>query len=229
MTKKMNIAIDGPAGAGKSTVAKMVGEKLAYLYIDTGAMYRALTYVALEKGIDIEDGASLRTLLDSIVISLKATAKGLEVYVNERNVTEEVRFGSVTKAVSTVAKHPEVRIEMLNQQRTLAKAGGTVMDGRDIGTEVLPDAEVKVFLTATVEERAKRRYDEIIAKGQQANLQQLMQEIATRDELDMSRSVAPLKKAKDAIEIDSTHLSIDEVAERIFQLVQMKEKENGDL
>lgn len=229
MTKKMNIAIDGPAGAGKSTVAKLVGEKLHYLYIDTGAMYRALTFIALEKDIDIEDGQSLRTLLDKIVISLKADDKGLEVYVGDNNVTEDIRSESVTKAVSTVAKHPEVRIEMLNQQRALAKAGGTVMDGRDIGTEVLPEAEVKIFLTASVEERAKRRYEEIIAKGQPANLQQLMREIAERDEKDMSRSVAPLKKAEDAIEIDSTHLSIHEVAEQIFQLVREKENGNGSL
>lgn len=229
MTKKMNIAIDGPAGAGKSTVAKLVGEKLGYLYIDTGAMYRALTYIALVENIDIENGQSLRTLLDSIVISLKATDHGLEVFVNETNVTEDIRSEAVTKAVSTVAKHSEVRIEMLNQQRALAKAGGTVMDGRDIGTEVLPDAQVKVFLTATVEKRAERRYNEIIAKGQSANLNQLMQEIADRDEKDMNRSIAPLKKATDAIEIDSTHLSIQEVAEQIFQFVRKKENENGSL
>lgn len=225
----MNIAIDGPAGAGKSTVAKMVGEKLGYLYIDTGAMYRALTYVALKKSVNIEDGQSLRALLDTINISLKATENGLEVSVDDHNISEEVRSESVTKAVSTVAKHPEVRVEMLNQQRALAKLGGTVMDGRDIGTEVLPDAEVKVFLTATVEERAKRRYDEMIAKGQSANLQQLMREIAERDEKDMNRSIAPLMKADDAIEIDSTQLTISEVAEQIFHLVRKKENKNGSL
>lgn len=229
MSKKINIAIDGPAGAGKSTLAKLVSEKLGYLYIDTGAMYRALAYIALQKGVDIEDGLQLKQLLDENEILLKATDKGVEVFVNEEIVTEEIRSEKVTRAVSTIAQHREVRLEMLKKQQLLAKAGGTVMDGRDIGTEVLPDAEVKIFLTASVDERAKRRYEELLAKGLNVDFQQLKNEIALRDEKDSTREFAPLKKASDAIEIDSTQLSIVQVSEKIMEIVRSKENGNGDI
>ncbi|MEB1806865.1 MAG: (d)CMP kinase [Bacillaceae bacterium] len=220
MKRKSNIAIDGPAGAGKSTVAKMVAEKLSYLYIDTGAMYRALTYCALKHSIDPKDGRQLRELLDTISIILKPTSSGTLVYVNETEVTEEIRSSEVTNTVSIVASHENVRLEMVKQQQKMAENGGTVMDGRDIGTHVLPQAEVKVFLTASVEERAKRRHEENIQKGFSSDLEQLKEEIARRDDLDSNREFAPLQQASDAVVIDSTHMSIPEVVENILHLVE---------
>ncbi|MDE5411947.1 (d)CMP kinase [Alkalihalobacterium chitinilyticum] len=220
MKRKSNIAIDGPAGAGKSTVAKMVAEELSYLYIDTGAMYRALTYCALKRSIDPKDGRQLRELLDKISIILKPTSSGTLVYVNETEVTEEIRSSEVTNTVSIIASHEDVRLEMVKQQQKMAENGGTVMDGRDIGTHVLPQAEVKVFLTASVEERAKRRHEENIQKGFSSDLEQLKEEIARRDDLDSNREFAPLQQAFDAVVIDSTHMSIPEVVENILHLVE---------
>ncbi|WP_216829270.1 (d)CMP kinase [Alkalihalobacterium elongatum] len=220
MKRKTNIAIDGPAGAGKSTVAKMVAEQLSYLYIDTGAMYRALTYSALKSSIDPKDGRKLWELLDKISIRLKPTSSGTLVYVNDEEVTEEIRSSEVTNTVSIVASHEEVRIEMVKQQQKMAESGGTVMDGRDIGTHVLPHADVKVFLTASVEERAKRRHEENIQKGFPSDLDKLKEEIARRDELDSNREFAPLQQASDAVVIDSTHMSIPDVVENILHLVE---------
>ncbi|OLO42586.1 cytidylate kinase [Alkalihalophilus pseudofirmus] len=220
MSRKTNIAIDGPAGAGKSTVAKMVAEQLTYLYIDTGAMYRALTYIALKHSIDPKNGKKLRELLDRVSIVLKPTTSGTSVFVNEDEVTEEIRSSEVTNTVSIVAGHEEVRKEMVKQQQTLAENGGTVMDGRDIGTFVLPKAEVKVFLTASVEERAKRRHEENIQKGYPSDYEKLKEEIARRDELDSNRKFAPLQKAADAVVIDSTHMTIPEVVDNILHLVE---------
>ncbi|WP_209122572.1 (d)CMP kinase [Alkalihalobacillus sp. BA299] len=220
MSRKRNIAIDGPAGAGKSTVAKMVAEQLAYLYIDTGAMYRALTYTALERSVDPADGEKLRELLDQISIVLKPTSAGTLVYVNDVDVTEEIRSSGVTNTVSIVAGHEEVRLEMVKQQQKMAGNGGTVMDGRDIGTFVLPQAELKVFLTASVEERAKRRHEENIQKGFPSDFEKLKKEIARRDELDSNREFAPLQKAADAVVIDSTHMTIPEVVDNILHLVE---------
>lgn len=217
--KRINIAIDGPAGAGKSTVAKRVADHLSFLYIDTGAMYRALTYFALKQGIDPEDEALLSHLLDSIHIQLKVSEEGTYVFVNDENVTEAIRSTEVTNLVSAVAKHRAIRMSMLNMQREMAKEGGAVLDGRDIGTHVLPNAEVKVFLTASVDERAKRRHEQNIEKGLPSDLATLKQEIATRDELDSSREVAPLQKAEDAIEVNTTTLTIDEVVAHILELV----------
>lgn len=216
----MNIAIDGPAGAGKSTVAKLVAERLSYLYIDTGAMYRALTYAALEKNVNLEDEDALDQLLEGIDIDLKHTKNGVLVYVNKGDVTELIRTDDVNKHVSLVASHPSVRIEMVERQRTLAKGTDAVLDGRDIGTYVLPDAELKVFLTASVEERARRRHEEQVKKGLPSNLEELKKDIARRDELDSTREFAPLKKANDAVEIDSTSMSIEEVAASIINLAK---------
>ena len=216
MKEKINIAIDGPAGAGKSTIAKLVADKLDYTYIDTGAMYRALTFYAIEKKIDLENGAQLGNIMDDISITLSSA----KVFVNDEEVTDYIRTDAVTNNVSIVASHKAVRAKMLAMQQQLAKTGGAVMDGRDIGTHVLPNAEVKIFLTATPDERARRRHTENLAKGYDSNFEVLKEEIIRRDEMDMNRVEAPLKKAEDAIEIDSTSLSIEDVVEQIFVIVQ---------
>jgi CMP/dCMP kinase len=216
--EKLRIAIDGPAAAGKSTVAKIVAEKLTYLYIDTGAMYRSLTYKALKQNINLNDEQKLLNLLLRTEIKLEQNATGQTVIVDGEDVTSEVRQSDVTNSVSIVAKHSLVREEMVKRQQELASAGGVVMDGRDIGTHVIPDAEIKVFLLASVDERAKRRHEENVSKGFPSDLEQLKQEIATRDKLDSEREVAPLKKAKDAIEIDTTSLTIPQVVDEIMKL-----------
>jgi CMP/dCMP kinase len=220
--KKLRIAIDGPAAAGKSTVAKIVAGKLSYLYIDTGAMYRSLTYKALKLNIDLHDENGLKDLLAQTIITLEPTEDGQIVYVDGEDVTDEIRQASVTNSVSHVAVHSQVREEMVNRQQQLAKQGAVVMDGRDIGTHVIPDAEIKVFLLASVDERAQRRHEENISKGYPSDLEQLKLEIARRDKIDSEREVAPLKKAEDAIEIDTTSLTIPEVVDQIMLLVERK-------
>ncbi|TWI58836.1 (d)CMP kinase [Halalkalibacter nanhaiisediminis] len=220
MNNKMQIAIDGPAGAGKSTVAKLVAEKLSFLYIDTGAMYRALTYAALQRKVNLQDGNLLKELLDTIVIRLAHTQNGFQVFLNDEDVTEQIRSADVTSNVSLVSSHEPVRLEMVERQRQLAENGRTVLDGRDIGTYVLPDAEVKIFLTASVDERAKRRHEELLAKGIASDFDQLKKDIAHRDQLDSTRAFAPLKKASDAVEIDSTTLSIQDVVLAIIDIVK---------
>lgn len=216
MTKKISIAIDGPAAAGKSTVAKIVAEKLSYIYIDTGAMYRALTFKALEQNIDLQDEAVLLNTLTNTIIELLPGDKGQLVFLDGKDVTTAIRTSNVTNSVSIVAKHPLVRKEMVSRQQRFAENGGVVMDGRDIGTHVLPHAEVKIFLLASVEERALRRHTENIAKGFPSDLEKLKEEIAFRDKLDTEREAAPLKKADDAVEIDTTSLSILQVVDKIL-------------
>ncbi|MDQ0271099.1 (d)CMP kinase [Cytobacillus purgationiresistens] len=216
--KNISIAIDGPAAAGKSTVAKIIAEKLSYIYIDTGAMYRALTYKAKLQQIDPENELDLIGLLKNTTIELLPGDEGQLIYLDGQNVTTEIRTSEVTNSVSTVSKHKLVREEMVERQQRFGKKGGVVMDGRDIGTHVLPEAEVKVFLLASVEERAARRHAENIKKGFPSELEQLMAEIANRDKLDSEREVAPLKKAADAMEIDTTSLSIDQVVEKIMEI-----------
>ncbi|WML59915.1 (d)CMP kinase [Neobacillus sp. PS2-9] len=219
MEKKLSIAIDGPAAAGKSTVAKIVAEKLSYIYIDTGAMYRSLTYKAIVNHVNLEDEASLLDTLLSTTIDLQPSEKGQIVYLDNKDVTDEIRSAEVTNSVSYVAKHEQVRKEMVRRQQAFAVGGGVVMDGRDIGTHVLPNAEVKVFLLASVEERAVRRHNENMQKGYPSDLEQLKVEIARRDKIDSEREVAPLKKADDAIEMDTTSLTIPDVVEKIMALV----------
>lgn len=216
---KINVAIDGPAAAGKSTVAKRIADQCSYVYIDTGAMYRALTYQAFQVNVDVEDERKLISVLKDMELDLKPSDQGQLVFINEQNVTEALRSQEVTNHVSIVAKHGEVRQEMVKRQKELAEQGGVVMDGRDIGTHVLPKAEVKVFLLASVEERAKRRHEENLQKGFESELEKLIEEIAARDKMDMEREVAPLKKADDAVEIDTTSLTIDEVVEKIVNLI----------
>ncbi|MCR8846962.1 (d)CMP kinase [Rossellomorea sp. SC111] len=220
--KKLRIAIDGPAAAGKSTVAKIVAGKLSYLYIDTGAMYRSLTYKALSNNVDLHDENELNQLLAETTIELEPSEDGQLVFLDGNDVTDEIRQASVTNSVSHVAVHSGVREEMVKRQQQLAKEGAVVMDGRDIGTHVIPDAEIKVFLLASVDERAQRRHEENLSKGYPSDLEQLKEEIARRDKIDSEREVAPLKKAEDATEIDTTSLSISEVVAQIMLLVERK-------
>ncbi|ASN07368.1 (d)CMP kinase [Virgibacillus necropolis] len=213
---KIAIAIDGPAAAGKSTVAKLVAKKLTYIYVDTGAMYRALTLKAIKQHVSLESEADLAALLTSTTIELKQSENGQKVYLDQQDVTVDIRSLEVTNNVSYVAKHASVRKDMVKRQQALTEKRGVVMDGRDIGTHVIPDAEVKIFLHATVEERAKRRHEENISKGFNSNIEELKEEIKQRDLIDTKRESAPLIKAEDAVEIDTTSLSIDDVARQIL-------------
>lgn len=219
MNKTIAIAIDGPAAAGKSTVAKKIAKKMSYTYIDTGAMYRALTLKAIEASIPLEDEKALSHMLSRTTIDLIQERNGQRVLLDGVDVTLKIRTEDVTNNVSTVAKHESIRKQMLKRQRSLANEGGVVMDGRDIGTHVLPHAEVKVFLIASVEERAKRRYEENMKKGFPSELETLKKDIKQRDLDDSKREVAPLIKADDAIEIDTTSLSIDDVVNQVLKLV----------
>ncbi len=224
MEKKISIAIDGPAAAGKSTIAKIVAKTLNYIYVDTGAMYRALTYKALNKKISLMNEHALFDLLMETEIQLKPSENGQLVFVDGQNVTAEIRNNEVTGSVSEVAKHRLIREEMVRRQQLFAQNGGVVMDGRDIGTHVLPNAEIKIFMIASVEERAERRHQENVQKGFPSDLEQLKEEIALRDKQDSERKVAPLKKADDAIEIDTTSLSINQVADQIMSLMKERMK-----
>ena len=220
--KKMNIAIDGPASAGKSTIAKKVAEQLGYIYLDTGAMYRTLTYAALSNEVDLQDEDALHTLLKGIRITFSTAENEMQrVFLNDEDVTDSIRSEEVTQNVSLVSSFAKVREEMVARQKSIARSGGVVMDGRDIGTVVLPDAEVKIFMTATAEERALRRYKENIAKGMTTSLEELTEDMKRRDHLDSTRSVSPLKKAEDAIVLDSTHLEIDEVVKQILGIIEV--------
>lgn len=221
--KKMNIAIDGPASAGKSTIAKKVAEQLGYIYLDTGAMYRTLTYAALSNEVDLQDEEALHTLLKGIRITFSTAENEMQrVFLNDEDVTDSIRSEEVTQNVSLVSSFAKVREEMVARQKSIARSGGVVMDGRDIGTVVLPDAEVKIFMTATAEERALRRYKENIANGMTTSLEELTEDMKRRDHLDSTRSVSPLKKAEDAIVLDSTHLEIDEVVKQILGIIEVR-------
>ncbi|SES33904.1 (d)CMP kinase [Psychrobacillus sp. OK032] len=220
MTKRIQVAIDGPAAAGKSTIAKKTAELLGYTYVDTGAMYRAITYKAIRLNIDLQDGEKLTKLLHDTAIDLKPSPKGQLVFLDNVEVTEEIRSKEVTSSVSAVSAHADLREEMVKRQENMGKDGGIVMDGRDIGTHVLTDAELKVFMSASVEERAKRRYLENQKRGIHTSLEELIEEIALRDKLDSEREASPLTQAEDAIYIDTTSLSIEEVSEQIMQLAK---------
>ena len=216
----IQIAIDGPAAAGKSTIAKIAAGKLGYTYIDTGAMYRALTHKALGLSIDINDGKELEDLLCETTIELLPGVNGQTVLLDGKDVSDEIRTTEVTNSVSAVATHSGVREIMVEKQRDLSNKSGIVMDGRDIGTAVLPDAELKIFMTASVEERAGRRHIENSKRGIESSLEQLKLEISERDRTDSERVSSPLRQAEDAILIDTTSMSIDEVAEMISQLAK---------
>jgi cytidylate kinase len=216
----MNIAIDGPAGAGKSTVAMKVAAQLEYVYIDTGSMYRALAWAVLHNQIPIDDETSVSQLLQNNEIRLVRELAGQHVYWNHTDVTEWIRTPEVSQYASVVASYGQVREQMLVLQRNLAKQGNVVMDGRDIGTHVLPDAEVKIFLTASTRERAERRWKELLAKGHETDLEALVTEIAERDHRDMNREVAPLRQAEDAVLVDTTGMTIDQVVDQILEICE---------
>lgn len=217
---RVNIAIDGPAGAGKSTVAKKLAAELGYTYIDTGAMYRALTWKVLQEQADPENESAVLNILQQMHLELDMKNGNVFVTVDEKDVTDAIRQQDVTSLVSFTARHARIRSEMVEKQKKLAEKGGTVMDGRDIGTAVLPDASFKFFLNATVEERAKRRHAEQLQKGMQSDLTQLQTEIAERDRIDSERETAPLKKADDALEVDTTAMTIDEVVSFLLGIVR---------
>lgn len=216
----MIIAIDGPAGAGKSTIARRLAQQLGFLYLDTGAMYRALTLKALEQHIPFGDTAALVAMARSSRLELQQPEdqqSPLRVFLDGRQVTREIRQPLVSQYVSDLAKVSEVRQVMVGLQRALGQAGDAVLDGRDIGTVVFPDAEKKFYLDATLSERSRRRYDELRLAGQKITLEQVQQELHNRDTLDSTRSCGPLRRAEDAFYLDTTALGIDEVVARLMK------------
>ncbi|PKK93755.1 MAG: cytidylate kinase [Tenericutes bacterium HGW-Tenericutes-6] len=213
------LAIDGPAGSGKSTISALIAEKLGWTHIDTGAMYRAVTLMAIELNVNLEQETSYR-FLETVNIHYDLN----RIYIDDRDVTEAIRSEKVTQNVSLVSSFPYVRKKLVDLQKKAAEKGNIVMDGRDIGTVVLPHADLKIFLTANVEERAKRRLKEHQKKGKEAPIEQVMQDIAQRDEKDSTRKESPLRKADDAIQLDTTHLTIEEVVNKIIELTEQKEK-----
>lgn len=220
MKNNIQIAIDGPAAAGKSTIAKLAAEELGYTYIDTGAMYRAITYKAIEHHIDLESEEELTRFLLGTEIDLKPSNNGQLVYLDGEDVSDAIRSNVVTSLVSAVAAHAALREEMVKRQQKMAENGGVVMDGRDIGTHVLVDAELKIFMSASVDERAKRRQLDNEQRGIKSNVDQLKEEIAARDKFDSEREASPLVQAVDAIYLDTTHLNIQEAAQQIIQLAK---------
>lgn len=222
MEKMLSIAVDGPASSGKSTVSKKVAKDLGLIYIDTGAMYRTLTYEALKRNANIENEEELLRILGGLAIRFEREGSDQKVYANETEVTEDIRSADVTNSVSIVSAHPKVREVMVERQREMAQKQGVIMDGRDIGTVVLPKADVKIFLVASVEERAVRRFKENQSRGIHTSLEDLTREIEERDFKDSNREVAPLKQAEDAHLIDTTGLSIPEVVEKIKEIAFSK-------
>lgn len=218
--KEFHVAIDGPAGSGKSTISSLVAKRLNMTHIDTGAMYRAVTLWALNNNINLNNEDEY-TFLDTIKISYIDD----KIYLENKNVSVDIRTEEVTKNVSLVSSFPYVRKKMVDLQKKAAVGINVVMDGRDIGTVVLPNADLKLFLTANVEERAKRRYAENIGKGIEKNIQNVIEEIEIRDKKDSTRVESPLKKAEDAIVLDTTYLTIEQVVEKIITLIEKKEIE----
>lgn len=212
------IAIDGPAGAGKSTIAKKLAADLSFVYVDTGAMYRSIGLYMLKNGIDIHDKDAVETASENADVELKYIDGIQHVLLNGDDVSTEIREEQVGKAASTVSQYPEVRNNLTALQKKLAETENVVMDGRDIGTCVLPNADLKIYLTASAEVRGKRRFDELEAKGEKADLPTIIEDIKKRDEADMTREISPLKKADDAVLVDSSDLTIDEVVSKIKSL-----------
>lgn len=217
-----SIAIDGPAGAGKSTIAKKVAKEMDYIYVDTGAMYRAIAYYLVTNQIDIEDGEALTAACESIEIEIRYENNAQQVYLNGENVTPYLRTEETGNMASKSSAKPPVRAALLDLQRNMAKEYNVVMDGRDIGTMVLPDAEVKIYLTASSKERANRRYRELLEKGEQPDFDKIEADIIERDERDMNRAIAPLKQAEDAVLVDSSDMSIEEVVDMILTAARKK-------
>ena len=218
----INIAIDGPAGAGKSTIAKAVAAKKGYIYVDTGAMYRAMALFILRNGIDPEDAAAISAKCTEADITIEYRDGAQVVLLGGENVNDYLRTPQVSDMASRTSVNGDVRCKLVELQQQLARRQNVVMDGRDIGTVVLPDAQVKIFLTASVEVRAGRRYKEMIEKGEEADLEAIKAQIKERDERDMNREISPLKQAEDAVLVDTSDMSIDEVVERILGIVEEK-------
>ncbi len=217
-----SIAIDGPAGAGKSTIAKLVSKKLGFIYIDTGAMYRAMAVHMIRNGVSGDDSAEIEKNIDSADISIGHENGEQVVYLNGENVNSQLRTEQVSAMASKTSANAKVRAKLVELQQKMAKTTNVVMDGRDIGTVVLPDSELKIYLTAGTRVRAERRYKELIEKGETCDIDEIEADIKERDHRDMTRENSPLKKADDAVEIDSSYMTIDEVAEKIISLYQGK-------
>ncbi len=217
-----SIAIDGPAGAGKSTIAKLVAKEMNFIYVDTGALYRAIAYYLVTNNIDIEDEEALTKACEEISVEIKYEQDVQQVYLNNENVTAYLRTEETGNMASKSSAKAPVRAALLDLQRDMAKEYNVVMDGRDIGTNVLPNAEVKIYLTASSKERANRRYKELIEKGEQADFNKIEADIIERDERDMNRAIAPLKQAEDAILVDSSDMGIDEVVNAILSAAKSK-------
>ena len=214
--RPLQVAIDGPAGAGKSSVAKVLARRLGCIYLDTGAMYRAVTWLAMNQQVAFDDESGMKQLLDTLQLEFKEIDGVQHLFCNGTDVTEAIRTPEISANVSAVSMIPMVREEMTSQQRKIAAGFDVLMDGRDIGTTVLPDAQYKFFLTASLEERARRRALELEQKGVAVDMKQLMADIALRDEKDSNREVSPLRQAEDAVLVDTSDLTFDEVVEKLF-------------
>ncbi len=215
------IALDGPAGAGKSTIARRAASELNYIYVDTGALYRSIALAALKKGIEPDDAAEAEKLLPEITVDLAFNESGEQiVLLNGENVSADIRTPEVSMAASKISAIPAVRAFLLDLQRGMAKTHNVIMDGRDIGTVVLPDAQVKIFLTASPEARAGRRYKELVEKGMDVNFEDILQDVITRDYNDSHRETAPLKPAPDSVTVDTTELDFEQSVEKIISVIK---------
>ena len=216
----MKIAIDGPAGAGKSSIAKLVAKKLSFVYVDTGAMFRTVAYYFLSQGKDPSDAEMVTEECEKISISIEYKDGAQHIFLDGTDVSTEIRQEEVGENASVVAKNQAVRNRLLALQRQMAEKQDVIMDGRDIGTVVLPDAQVKIYLTASASVRAERRYKELVEKGETCNLKKIEEDIIARDEQDMNREIAPLKQAEDAVLGDSSYMTIEEVVNKIIEIVE---------
>ncbi|MCT7765892.1 MAG: (d)CMP kinase [Lactobacillus iners] len=220
----MQVAIDGPASAGKSTVAKIIAKNMGYIYLDTGAMYRACTLVAKQNHLAYDDQSGILKALNNNIISFKNINDDQRVYINDKDVSFDIRTPEITANVSQVSALSEIRKKMVEIQRKIAGENNIIMDGRDIGTTVLPNADVKIFLIASVASRAKRRYLDFKEKGINQNLTDIEKDIADRDYKDMHRKISPLRKAEDAYQVDTTDMSIDQVVNKLTQIIKKNKK-----
>ena len=219
-TKKIAIAIDGPAGAGKSSISKVVANKLGYLYIDTGAMYRGVTWAVLDSHVDVNNQKEVEALLPSLDLTLEPTASACKVYVKGQDVTDLIRQQQINENVSTIASYKGVREYLVERQQAMAAVGGVILDGRDIGSVVLPNAELKIYLTASVDARAKRRWLEVQGTSNEQPLEDIKKNVESRDEMDKNRDESPLICVEDAIIVDSSNMTFDEAVKHILHLVQ---------
>lgn len=219
-TKKITIAIDGPAGAGKSSISKVVANELGYLYIDTGAMYRGVTWAVLDSHVDVKNQNDVEALLPTLDLTLELTASACKVFVKGQDVTDLIRQQQINENVSTIASYKGVREYLVERQQAMAAIGGVILDGRDIGSVVLPDAELKIYLTASVDARAKRRWLEVQGTSNEQPLEDIKKNVESRDEMDKNRDESPLVCVEDAIVVDSSNMTFEETVEHILHLVQ---------